>query len=120
MLDTAPYGAHTTASDALWAGVPLVTRPGETFASQVAGSLLSAIELPELIVDCADDYFELASALASNSGRLTRLRRKLAGNRMTTPLFDVEAYTAALEELYMEMWSRYRAGSALTTLRLPA
>lgn len=120
VLDTAPYGAHTTASDALWAGVPLVTRPGKTFASRVAGSLLSAVELPELIVNSADDYFELALALASNSGWLMQLRRKLARYRMTTPIFDVEAYTAALERLYLEMWGRYRAGSPITTLRLPA
>jgi predicted O-linked N-acetylglucosamine transferase (SPINDLY family) len=119
VLDTAPYGAHTTASDALWAGVPLVTRPGETFASRVAGSLLSAIGLPELIVDREDDYFELAFALASNPGSLAELRRKLALNRLTTPLFDVEAYTTALEKLYLEMWSRYRSGSPLTTLKFP-
>ena len=116
MLDTAPYGAHTTASDALWAGVPLITRPGETFASRVAGSLLSAIELPELIVDRGDDYFDLA--LASILVALEKLRRKLAFNRMTTPLFDVAAYTAAPEALYLEMWRRYRAGSPLTTLKL--
>ncbi|WP_425487340.1 UDP-N-acetylglucosamine-peptide N-acetylglucosaminyltransferase [Methylocystis heyeri] len=120
VLDTAPYGAHTTASDALWAGVPLITWPGETFASRVAGSLLSAIGLPELIVDCEDDYFERALALASNPNSLAGLRSKLAFNRLTTPLFDVEAYTAALEKLYLEMWSRRRAGSPLTTLRLPA
>jgi predicted O-linked N-acetylglucosamine transferase (SPINDLY family) len=117
VLDTAPYGAHTTASDALWAGVPLVTRPGETFASRVAGSLLSAIELPELIVERGEDYFDLAFALASNPGALEKLRRKLASNRMSAPLFDVEAYTAALERLYLEMWRRYRAGSPLTTIR---
>ena len=99
MLDTAPYGAHTTASDALWAGVPLITRPGETFASRVAGSSLSAIELPELIVVRGDDYFDLALALASDPAALEKMRRKLAFNRMTTPLFDVAAYTAALEAL---------------------
>jgi predicted O-linked N-acetylglucosamine transferase (SPINDLY family) len=120
VLDTAPYGAHTTASDALWAGVPLITRPGSTFASRVAGSLLSAVGLPELIVDREDDYFELALALASNPNSLAELRSKLAFNRLTTPLFDVEAYTAALEKLYLEMWRRRASGSPLTTLRLPA
>jgi len=119
VLDTAPYGAHTTASDALWAGVPVVTRPGETFASRVAGSLLSAIELPELIVDGEDDYFECAFGLATQSESLAKLRRKLASNRMTTPLFDVVAYTAALENLYLEMWSRYCAGTPPVMLRLP-
>ncbi len=120
VLDTAPYGAHTTASDALWAGVPLVTRPGKTFASRVAGSLLSAMELPELIVDRDQDYFDLALALASTPRALSKLRRKLASKRLTTPLFDVIAYTAALERLYLEMWNRYRAGSPITTLRFPA
>jgi predicted O-linked N-acetylglucosamine transferase (SPINDLY family) len=110
VLDTAPYGAHTTASDALWVGAPIVTRPGLTFPSRVAGSLLHAIGLPELIVEDQDDYFELAYALATDTARLAQLRRKLAGNRLSAPLFDVKAYTLALEELYRRMWARYRAG----------
>lgn len=117
VLDTAPYGAHTTASDALWAGVPVITRPGETFASRVAGSLLSAIELPELIVYHAEDYFELAFAIAANSDRLIDMRCKLARNQMITPLFDVVAYTAALEKLYLKMWSRVLAGFPPAMLR---
>lgn len=110
VLDTAPYGAHTTASDALWAGTPMVTRPGATFASRVAGSLLHAVGLPELIVEDAEDYFELASALALDPARLAGLRRKLADNRASAPLFDVIAYTRALESLFFAMWTRHRAG----------
>ena len=110
VLDTAPYGAHTTASDALWAGAPIVTRPGPTFPSRVAGSLLHAIGLPELIVEDQDDYFELAHALATDTARLAQIRRKLAGNRLSAPLFDVKAYTFALEALYGRMWTRYRSG----------
>jgi len=111
VLDTAPYGAHTTASDALWVGAPLVTRPGTTFPSRVAGSLLHAVGLPELIVDTDDDYFNLAFALATDKERLSTLRLALADKRASAPLFDVEAYTLALETLYGTMWDRYRAGS---------
>jgi predicted O-linked N-acetylglucosamine transferase (SPINDLY family) len=110
-LDTAPYGAHTTASDALWVGAPIVTRPGATFPSRVAGSLLHAIGLPELVVEDQDDYFELAFALATDTARLGKLRRTLAGNRLSAPLFDIKAYTCALETLYGRMWERHRAGS---------
>ena len=109
VLDTSPYGAHTTASDALWAGVPVITRPGATFASRVAGSLLHAVGLPELIVAGDDDYFNLALAIAKDPQRLAGLRRKLAANRATAPLFDVAAYTAALEDLYRQMAARHRA-----------
>ena len=110
-LDTAPYGAHTTASDALWVGVPFVTRPGATFPSRVAGSLLHAVGLPELVVEHDDDYFELAFALATDDARLGALRLKLTGNRASAPLFDVQAYTRALETLYGKMWERFCAGS---------
>ncbi|WP_281806452.1 UDP-N-acetylglucosamine-peptide N-acetylglucosaminyltransferase [Methylocystis echinoides] len=110
VLDTAPYGAHTTASDALWAGVPIITRPGPTFPSRVAGSLLRAIGLSELIVMDQDDYFERAAELATDSERLGELRRKLAQNRSSAPLFDVDAYTLALEALYEKMWQRHSAG----------
>jgi predicted O-linked N-acetylglucosamine transferase (SPINDLY family) len=109
VLDTSPYGAHTTASDALWAGVPVVTRPGGTFASRVAGSVLRAVGLPELIVDSDDAYVALALALAHDRARLAKLRQKLADARATAPLFDVAAYTLALEDLYMQMTARQRA-----------
>jgi predicted O-linked N-acetylglucosamine transferase (SPINDLY family) len=110
VLDTAPYGAHTTASDALFAGVPIVTRPGATFPSRVAGSLLRAVGLPELIVEDRDDYFNLAFDLAGDPTRLGGLRQTLAGARGNAPLFDVKAYTIALEALYDRMWARYKAG----------
>jgi predicted O-linked N-acetylglucosamine transferase (SPINDLY family) len=109
VLDTSPYGAHTTASDALWAGVPVITRPSATFASRVAGSLLHAVGLPELIVENDEDYFELALALARDPDKSAALRQKLAKNRVTAPLFDVPAYTQALEDLFRQMESRRRA-----------
>jgi predicted O-linked N-acetylglucosamine transferase (SPINDLY family) len=109
VLDTSPYGAHTTASDALWAGVPVITRPSATFASRVAGSLLQAVGLPELIVGNDEDYFNLALTLARDPGKAAALRLKLAGNRATAPLFDAPAYTLALEDLFRQMEARRRA-----------
>jgi predicted O-linked N-acetylglucosamine transferase (SPINDLY family) len=116
VLDTLPYNAHTTASDALWAGVPLVTCPGETFPSRVAGSLLHAIGLGELIATDLDGYFDLAYALASEPDRLATIKAKLAVNRMTTALFDIEAYTRDLEGLFEDMWQRYCDGGEPTAI----
>ncbi len=110
VLDTAPYGAHTTASDALWAGVPVITHAGSTFPSRVAGSLLHAVGLPELIARDEQDYFSLALTLATQPGRLAACKAKLSRNRMAAPLFDVTSYAAALEYLYHTMWARCRAG----------
>ncbi len=112
VLDTSPYNAHTTASDALWAGVPLVTCAGDTFASRVAGSLLHAVGLAELVTHTLDDYADLAHALAADPGRLHTLRSKLAEQRQLAPLFDVAAYTLSLEALYGAMWARHLAGLA--------
>ncbi len=110
-LDTAPFNSHTTASDALWAGVPIVTCAGDTFPSRVAGSLLHAIGLPELIAPDFDEYFEIALGLAGDPVRCAELRAKLAANRLTAALFDVSAYTIALEALFEAMWSRRLAGA---------
>ncbi|WP_040573342.1 UDP-N-acetylglucosamine-peptide N-acetylglucosaminyltransferase [Methylocystis rosea] len=110
-LDTAPFGSHTTASDALWAGVPIVTCAGDTFPSRVAGSLLHAIGLPELIAADFDEYLEIALVLAGDPVRCAELRAKLAANRLTTALFDVYAYTRALESLFEDMWRRRLAGA---------
>ncbi len=116
VLDTSPFGAHTTASDALWCGVPIVTCVGETFPSRVAGSLLHAIGMPELIARNEEEYFSVALAFATQPGLLDACKAKLRRNRMTTPLFDVAAYTAALENLYGAMWERHRCGVAHTTI----
>ncbi len=106
VLDTAPYGAHTTASDALFAGVPVVTQAGGTFAARVAGSLLNAAGLPELIAANEDGYVALAAGIAAEPQRLNALKAKLRRERLTSPLFNVAAYTRALEDLYATMWSR--------------
>lgn len=109
-LDTLPYNAHTTASDALWAGVPLVTQLGQTFAGRVAASLLHAVGMPELITQSADEYESLAIELALDKERLSRLREKLAANRLTTPLFDTEGFARDLEIAYQLMHQRHQKG----------
>ena len=102
-LDTLPYNAHTTASDALWAGVPLVTAMGEGFAGRVAASLLTAIGLSELIAENLADYEKLALALAQDPARLAALKQKLAANRQSAPLFDAARFTRNLEAAYETM-----------------
>src|SRR5215831_2377631 len=86
-LDTLPYNAHTTASDALWAGLPILTQIGNTFAGRVAASLLNAMGLPELITHSRERYEELAIELALNSEKLKAIKKKLSRNRLTKPLF---------------------------------
>ena len=98
-LDTIPFNGGTTASDALWAGLPLLTCSGQTFASRMAGSLLHAIGLPELITNSLADYEEKAVSLATNREELGSLRKRLAENRTRSPLFDTPRFVNALEDL---------------------
>lgn len=105
-LDTWPYNAHTTASDALWAGVPLLTLQGATFGSRVAASLLQAVGLPELITGSLPDYESLALELGTNRARLRQLRQQLELQRTACPLFDTVGFTSDLESAYLTMWSR--------------
>jgi len=109
-LDTLPCNAHTTASDALWAGLPVLTCPGETFAGRVAASLLKAIRLPELVARSEDDYERLAIEFARSPGRIADLKRKLEANRQVAPLFDIERFTRHLEAGFVAMFERDRAG----------
>ena len=109
-LDTLPYNAHTTASDALWAGLPVLTCMGQTFAGRVAGSVLNAAGMPELITHSLDDYEKLALQLTSNPPLLAGLRAQLAQNRDTCALFDTERYARHLEAAYIRMWERYQKG----------
>ena len=109
-IDTRPYNAHTTASDALWAGVPLLTCMGEGFASRVAASLLHAIGLPELITESLDGYEALAIALAGDPARLGAIRKKLADNQQTQPLFDTALYTRHIEAAFTAMHDRHCRG----------
>lgn len=116
VLDTWPYNAHTTASDALAAGVPVLTHAGDRFAGRVAGSLLHAVGLPELVTDSAAALEDLACALALDRPRLAALRQRLAEASAMAPLFDVPRYTGHLESLYQAMWARHALGLAPRTV----
>lgn len=109
-LDTRPYNAHTTASDALWAGLPLLTCPGNSFQGRVAGSLLNAAGLPELIAPTLDDYEAIALRLAREPSALAVLRDKLARRRRESPLFDTARYCRHIESAYRTMWERSQQG----------
>jgi protein O-GlcNAc transferase len=109
-LDTLPINAHTTTSDALWAGLPVLTCAGNTFAGRVAGSLLKAAHLPELIVMSSAEYETLALQLAQQPEKLAAIRRKLEQTRLQMPLFDIEMFTRNLEKSYQTMWDIWQAG----------
>ncbi|MDS4027765.1 MAG: glycosyltransferase [Candidatus Contendobacter sp.] len=109
-LDTFIVNAHTTASDALWAGLPVVTLRGEAFQSRVCASLLTALGLSELIVDCEANYEALAVELAHASARLGELRARLEEQRLTRPLFDTDGFARNLERAFQAMWSDHEAG----------
>lgn len=111
-LDTLPYNAHTTASDALWAGLPLVTCRGEAFAGRVASSLLHTIGLPELVAHSLDEYEALALRLATEPALLLGLRERLRRNRLTYPLFDTDRYRRHLETAYTQMWELWQQGES--------
>lgn len=119
-LDTFPCVAHTTASDALWAGLPVLTRVGETFASRVAGSLLRAVGLPELVTESAPEYDRMALHLAQDRGLLTSLRERLAAGRLSSPLFDSRRFTRHLETAYRMMWDKWQSGGTPSAIDVPA
>lgn len=103
-LDTFAYNAHTTGSDALWAGLPLVTKLGQGFATRVGGSLLNAVGLPELITQTHDAYEALALELAENPERLAEVKDKLAQNRSAAPLFDTAGFVRHIEDAYRQVY----------------
>lgn len=111
-LDTTPYNAHATTSDALWAGLPVLTCAGASFAGRVASSLLKAVDLPELVTRTPDDYERMAFDLATNPVRLAALREKLGANRLKAPLFDTMRFTRHIEAAFAAMAERLRAGLA--------
>jgi len=112
LLDTLPYNAHTTGTDALWVGLPLLTRPGASFAARVAASLLRAVDMPELIVTTAEAYEAMAVDLATDPKRFAQIKEKLARNRLTTPLFNTALFTRHMEAAYTQMYERHHAGLA--------
>ena len=106
-IDTLNYNAHTTAGDTLWVGLPVVTKLGKGFAARVAGSLLTAIDLPELITETEMEYEDLILGLASNPQRLAAIKQKLAANRLSKPLFNTQLFTKHLEDGYQQAYQRY-------------
>ena len=106
-LDTFPYTAQTTCSDALWAGLPVLTKIGKSFASRVSGSLLNAIGLDELITHTEKEYENVAIKLATNQSYINKLKNKLEKNRLTKPLFDIKLYTKHIESGYKTIYERY-------------
>jgi predicted O-linked N-acetylglucosamine transferase (SPINDLY family) len=118
-IDTLPCNAHTTASDALWAGLPVLTYPGDSFPGRVATSLLHAIGLPELVASSLADYESMAVALATDPGTLAAIKRKLADNRLTTPLFDTALLTRHIEMAYTAIQERQQAGLAPDHVYIP-
>jgi predicted O-linked N-acetylglucosamine transferase (SPINDLY family) len=109
-LDTLPFNAGTTASDALWAGLPVVTCSGEAFAARMAGSLLHAVGLPELVTHALPEYEALALKLATDAPLLAGIRERLMRNRDTFPLFDTDRFRRHIEAAYVTMWERYQRG----------
>jgi protein O-GlcNAc transferase len=109
-LDTLPCNAHTTASDALWAGLPVLTCSGDTFAGRVAGSLLRAVGLPELVTGTLEEYEQTALTLARDPQRLSALRQELEENRGTSSLFDLPKLTGNIEAAYARMWQTWQSG----------
>ena len=118
-LDTLPCCAHTTASDALWAGLPIVTQIGQAFAGRVAASLLHAVGLGELVADTAADYEAIALRLACDPTALAELREKLARNLRDAPLFDTARFCRHIEAAYQTMWQRHESGQAPVPFAVP-
>lgn len=119
-LDTLPCNAHTTASDALWAGLPLVTVEGETFAGRVAASLLKAVGLPELVTRSLGEYEALALRLAQDSDLLRSFRARLERNRKTCSLFDTDRFRRHIEAAYTIMWEIWQSGEGPRSFSVPS
>jgi protein O-GlcNAc transferase len=118
-LDTFAFNAHTTATEALWAGLPVVTKIGQGFAARVAGSLLNAVGLPDLITETEKNYEALILELATNPTKLAKIKEKLASNRLTQPLFNTELYTKHLENGYLQAYQNYFDGNLPQTVIVP-
>ena len=106
-IDTFPYTAHTTCSDALWAGLPVITRVGNSFPSRVSASLLTAIDLPELITHTEKEFEDLAVEFANNKSKLDEIKIKLEKNKISKSLFNTKLYTKNIESSYKIIYDRY-------------
>ena len=118
LIDTFPCNGHTTASDSLWAGLPLLTCAGESFCARVAASLLHAAGLPELVTHSLSEYEEMAVSLAADRPRLAALTERLNANRLTMSLFDTERFARNLEQAYLQMYERYQADLSPDHIRI--
>jgi protein O-GlcNAc transferase len=118
-LDTVPYGAHATARDALWAGLPVLTCVGNAFASRVAGSLMSALDLPELLASSLDEYASRALELAGSPALLGDLRARLAHQKQERPVFDTDLFRRHLELAFDMMWERRQRGAGPQSFTVP-
>ena len=116
-LDTLVYNGHTTTSDCLWAGVPVITRPGRSFASRVASSLLRACDLPELVTDSLEAYRDLAITLAHDPGRLKDIKQRIAEGRESAHLFDTQGFMQHYERALEIVWREYQEGRPVRDLR---
>ena len=117
-VDTFPYTAHTTCSDALWSGLPVITRTGQSFASRVAGSLLNAVNLKELITKTKKEYEDLILKLAKNPKQLKEIKNKLKKNRLKEPLFNSKLYTKKIESAYKKIYERYNSDLPLKNIEI--
>ena len=115
-VDTFAFNAHTTATEALWAGLPVVTKTGQGFAARVAGSLLNSVGLPELITKNEHHYEMLILELVTNPSKLSKIRKKLAANLLEQPLFDTEQYTKHIEDGYQQAYQNYFEGNPPKTI----
>jgi len=118
-LDTLPYGAHATARDALWAGLPVLTCVGNSFAGRVAASLLTGLGMPELVTANLEEYALRALTLANSSSLLAEVRAKLEHRRTSRPLFDTDLYRQHLESAYSTLCERQRRGESPETFSVP-
>jgi protein O-GlcNAc transferase len=110
VLDTFHYNAHTTTSDALWVGCPVLTCLGSTFPGRVAASILEAFGMPEMITTTPEAYYNLAKKLALDTSKLKAIRQQVAAHRDTQALFDIDRYTIHIEQLYQQMYQRHQDG----------
>ena len=117
-IDTFPYTAHTTCSDALWSNLPVLTRMGKTFASRVAGSLLTSIDLKELITNSEKEFIDLAVELADNSNKLKRIKQKLQKNIKDKPLYNSKLFTKNIEAAYQKTYERYMSEQPISNIEV--
>ncbi len=117
-IDTYPYGAHTTCSDSLWAGLPVVTLIGQTFASRVAGSILSAMDMSELVTHTKNEYENLILDLSKNYKKLNEIKNKLNKNRLARPFFDTKIYTKNLEKAYKNIYEKNLKNNSVENIEI--